>query len=115
MITASHNPKRDNGYKLYWENAVQIIPPHDDGIYKSILSNLEPWGDYSLVEIPSTEISGIPLRQHMAEEYMKILMKVMRESRAPAAENCPQCINPRIAYTGDILIMISSNTRSVLY
>ncbi|KAG2115516.1 hypothetical protein DEU56DRAFT_932718 [Suillus clintonianus] len=42
MITASHNPKQDNGYKVYWENAVQIIGPHDVGIAKSILRNLEP-------------------------------------------------------------------------
>lgn len=42
MITASHNPKDDNGYKVYWENAVQIIAPHDVGIAESILQNLEP-------------------------------------------------------------------------
>ena len=35
MITASHNPKNDNGYKVYGSNAVQIIPPHDSGIAKS--------------------------------------------------------------------------------
>ncbi|VDB85543.1 unnamed protein product [Peniophora sp. CBMAI 1063] len=40
MITASHNPKDDNGYKVYWENAVQIIAPHDTGISASIQSNL---------------------------------------------------------------------------
>ncbi|KAI0688766.1 hypothetical protein BC835DRAFT_1371457 [Cytidiella melzeri] len=42
MITASHNPKQDNGYKVYWENAVQIISPHDSGIAGSIRENLEP-------------------------------------------------------------------------
>ncbi|KII88880.1 hypothetical protein PLICRDRAFT_159795 [Plicaturopsis crispa FD-325 SS-3] len=42
MITASHNPKQDNGYKVYWENAVQIIGPHDTGIAAAITENLQP-------------------------------------------------------------------------
>jgi phosphoglucomutase len=42
MVTASHNPAQDNGYKVYWENGCQIIPPHDHGIAASILQNLEP-------------------------------------------------------------------------
>ncbi|BGP44057.1 hypothetical protein JCM10449v2_008114 [Rhodotorula kratochvilovae] len=41
MITASHNPAKDNGYKVYWENAVQIIPPHDHGIAAAIDQSLE--------------------------------------------------------------------------
>jgi phosphomannomutase len=41
MITASHNPKMDNGYKLYWENGSQIIPPHDNNISSHIQNNLE--------------------------------------------------------------------------
>jgi phosphoglucomutase len=42
MVTASHNPAQDNGYKVYWTNGCQIIPPHDKGIAESILKNLEP-------------------------------------------------------------------------
>ncbi|QLQ81802.1 hypothetical protein HG537_0G00560 [Torulaspora globosa] len=43
MITASHNPGSDNGYKVYYSNGCQIIPPHDRGIAKAIDENLELW------------------------------------------------------------------------
>lgn len=43
MVTASHNPKEDNGYKVYWENGAQIVSPHDHGIAKAIEESLEPW------------------------------------------------------------------------
>ena len=36
MITASHNPPEYNGYKAYWGNGAQIIPPTDVGIAKAI-------------------------------------------------------------------------------
>ncbi|KJY89517.1 phosphoglucomutase [Vibrio neptunius] len=32
VVTASHNPPEYNGFKVYWENGAQIIPPHDSGI-----------------------------------------------------------------------------------
>ncbi|CAH6720918.1 phosphoribomutase [[Candida] jaroonii] len=43
MVTASHNPANDNGYKVYYGNGCQIIPPVDHDIAQSIENNLKPW------------------------------------------------------------------------
>ncbi len=32
VITASHNPKEYNGYKVYWEDGGQLVAPHDDNV-----------------------------------------------------------------------------------
>ena len=36
MISASHNPPADNGFKAYWSNGGQVIPPHDKGIVSEV-------------------------------------------------------------------------------
>ena len=36
VVTASHNPKEYNGYKVYWEDGAQIINPHDVNIIKEV-------------------------------------------------------------------------------
>jgi phosphomannomutase len=36
MITASHNPPAYNGYKVYWDDGGQVLPPHDQGIIDEV-------------------------------------------------------------------------------
>jgi len=36
VITASHNPPEYNGYKAYWNDGGQVVPPHDDGIIDEV-------------------------------------------------------------------------------
>jgi phosphomannomutase len=44
VVTASHNPPQDNGFKVYWGNGAQIIPPHDREIAAAILADLARLG-----------------------------------------------------------------------
>ena len=36
VVTASHNPREYNGYKVYWEDGAQITPPHDGNIMAEV-------------------------------------------------------------------------------
>jgi phosphoglucomutase/phosphomannomutase len=36
MISASHNPPSDNGFKAYWNSGGQVLPPHDQGIIEEV-------------------------------------------------------------------------------
>lgn len=40
VLTASHNPPEYNGYKVYWQDGGQLVPPHDSAVIDRI-SNLD--------------------------------------------------------------------------
>lgn len=44
MITASHNPPKYNGYKVYWEDGAQIVPPVDKDIITEV-NNITDYGE----------------------------------------------------------------------
>nr|CAG8494229.1 3697_t:CDS:10 [Entrophospora candida] len=85
MITASHNPKQDNGYKVYWENACQITRPHDQGIANSIKNNLEPWiWDPYLVDNSSLCIDKT---KEMFDAYFEEVKKLSHHQQDNMASN----------------------------
>lgn len=68
VITASHNPKQYNGYKVYWSDGGQLVPPHDKGVIDEVkkvgeYSNVKKNINKSLIQIINDEIDSAYLNQ----------------------------------------------------
>lgn len=58
MVTASHNPPAYNGYKVYWGNGAQIIPPHDAGIAQAI-AQVEGANAVPVLDVAKAKAQGL--------------------------------------------------------
>lgn len=58
MITASHNPAEYNGYKVFWSDGAQVVPPHDTGIMNEV-KQVRDVRQVKLAELTSKEIQII--------------------------------------------------------
>ena len=83
MITASHNPPEYNGYKVYWSDGAQIIPPIDKGIIDEVLSIK----DFSLIKtLNKNEAIEAGLLNYVGEEIDDAFINALKSS----------CLNPEI-------------------
>lgn len=53
MVTASHNPPAYNGYKVYWNDGAQVLPPHDAAIIAEVKKISSPSQVKSISELPN--------------------------------------------------------------
>ncbi|XP_046852063.1 glucose 1,6-bisphosphate synthase-like [Xenia sp. Carnegie-2017] len=76
MITASHNPKEYNGYKVYLDNGAQIKSPHDTHISRCIQENLEPWESSWEIDLIKTSPHRTNPLEDINNLYFEDIMKL---------------------------------------
>ena len=69
VCTASHNPKEYNGYKAYWDDGGQLVPPHD----KNVISEVEAIQSVDEVKWSGGEHNIQLMGEAMDQDYIKML------------------------------------------
>ena len=75
VITASHNPKEYNGYKAYWVDGAQLVPPHDKNVIEEV-NAITDFGQIKFTADPSKiKIIGSDVEDAYYEEVKKLIPK----------------------------------------
>ncbi len=84
MITASHNPKEYNGYKVFWEDGAQVTIPHD----KNIIDEVNKIDDPSKVKFaPEGAPKPIMIGKEVDEAFFKSVLSLMVAPESVARHN----------------------------
>ena len=72
VITASHNPKEYNGYKVYWNDGGQLVPPHDSNVIDEV---------QKITSVTEVKFSGNPenitiIGDEIDKAYRQVLLKL---------------------------------------
>tara|TARA_Y100001972_G_C7657027_1_gene330921 strand:+ start:1210 stop:2931 length:1722 start_codon:yes stop_codon:yes gene_type:complete len=100
VITASHNPKEYNGYKAYWDDGGQLVPPHDKNVIDEVnkissFDDVKFNGNYSLIEIIGEEID---------KQYIDVLKGLSLSPETIAKESDTKIVFSSIHGTGIKLV-----------
>ncbi|NOX29104.1 MAG: phospho-sugar mutase, partial [Actinobacteria bacterium] len=87
MVTASHNPRTDNGYKVYWQGGAQIVAPTDSDI-SALISTTHLLGEDDLAPLDHANIEVAA--ESLIESYLQAAVSLLD----PNSER-----SSRVAYT----------------
>jgi len=84
MISASHNPPADNGFKAYWNHGGQVVAPHDKGIVQKVYDATDiPTADFDeAVADGRIEIIGEEIDNSYIEAMLQLSLSENRELKA---------------------------------
>ena len=100
MVTASHNPKEYNGYKVYWNDGGQLVPPHD----KNVIAEVN-----KIKSLHDTKWQRNPEKVHIIdssldEAYLKLVHGLSLHPEAIAAQKQLKIIYTPLHGTGITMV-----------
>lgn len=115
VITASHNPKEYNGYKAYWSDGAQLVPPHDKNVITEV-NAIKGFDEVKFTADPSLiKTIGAEVENAYYEEVKKLIPKqdaIHRQSSIPVVYTSihgagitmvPECLK-RLGFSNVIIV-----------
>lgn len=100
VCTASHNPKEYNGYKAYWDDGAQLVPPHD----KNVIKEVEKIASVNDVKWSGGESNISIIGKEMDEAYLEMLKGLSIYPEVCAAQHDLKIVYTPIYGTGIMLV-----------
>lgn len=100
VITASHNPKEYNGYKAYWSDGAQVVPPHD----KNIITEVNAVTSFEQIRFApnASLIQSVP--NEVEQAYYEEVKKLIPNKKAIAAHHAMPIVYTNIHGAGITMV-----------
>lgn len=100
VLTASHNPKEYNGYKAYWNDGAQLVPPHD----KNVITEVNKIKGIDDVQFEANPALIQSIGQEVDEAYLQMIQSLSLSPESVAAQKDLKIVFSAIHGTGTTLV-----------
>ncbi len=100
VLTASHNPKEYNGYKAYWADGGQLVPPHDKNVIDEVRKITSP----TEVKFSGGEHNIKAIGKEVDDAYLQMIADLSESPEAIKAEHDLKIVYTPIHGTGVTLV-----------
>ncbi len=100
VLTASHNPREYNGYKAYWNDGAQLVPPHD----KNVIAEVEKISGIGEVKWTGWEQNITLIGKEIDEAYLGMLKSLSVYPEVVAKQHDLKIVYTPIHGTGITLV-----------
>ncbi|MEQ6166627.1 phospho-sugar mutase [Ekhidna sp. MALMAid0563] len=100
VITASHNPKEYNGYKAYWNDGGQLVPPHD----KNVIEEVKKISSIDEINFESEPSLIQKIGEEMDRSYLEMIKNLSLSPDAISANSDMKIVFSSIHGTGITMV-----------